>query len=59
MAPSLKEYGMVPISMVMEFNNGQVDNIIKGILKIVRDMEKERLYSLMDPIMKVNLNQIK
>lgn len=50
---------MVLISMVMEFNNGQVDNIIKGILKIVRDMEKERLYSLMDPIMKVNLNQIK
>jgi len=45
MASSLKEYGMALISMVMEFNNGQVDSIIKGISKTVSDMEKERLYS--------------
>lgn len=54
-----KEFGMGAISMDMEFNNGLMENIIKEILRIAKNMEKERLFSLMVPIMKANLSVIK
>lgn len=54
-----KDFGMVKYWMDMENKHGQMVNIMKAILKIVKDMEKENYYLMMAHIMKDNLNQMK